>query len=230
MERRMRSYALAAMMVGALFFCGPARAAELRIRSGEKRVVSIGKAQGLSLDNPGIADARILNASQIEIVGKGGGEGTLLVFTADGKTQTFTIRVTGAELVAPESDDETAKGVWRTSRFGGKKIAKARCEEPLANKNAENTFEEARELLKKSQFREAIVKLDEVLKIEPDAARAHLFLGAAWAKLEDQAKGAYHYETFALSCPDDPNVAAVAGLLRDFEQRLATKNNSKRSP
>lgn len=224
------SFAFAAVVFGSIFLGWPARAAELRIRSGEKRVVSIGKAQGLSLDNPSIADARILNASQIEIVGRGGGEGTLLVFTADGKTQAFTIRVTGAELATPDSYDETATGVWRTRRFGGKKIAKARCEEPLANKNAETTFEEARELLKKSQFREAIAKLDEVLKTEPDAARAHLFLGAAWAKLEDQAKGAYHYETFALSCPDDPNVAAVVGMLRDFEQRLATKNDSKRSP
>jgi tetratricopeptide (TPR) repeat protein len=224
------SFALAIVFFGAIFVGRPARAAELRIRTGEKRVVSIGKAQGLSLDNPSIADTRILNSGQIEIAGRASGEGTLLVVTADGKTQTFTIRVTGAQLAGQDSDDETGNGAWRNPRFGGKRIANARCEEPLPNKNAATAFEEARELLKKSQFREAIAKLDEVLKAEPDAARAHLFLGAAWAKLEDQAKGAYHYETFALSCPDDPKVAAVVGLLREFEQRLSNKNDRKPSP
>jgi tetratricopeptide (TPR) repeat protein len=220
-----------AMVFGAILSGWPARAAELRIRAGEKRVVSVGKAQGLALDNPSIADASILNATQIEIVGKGNGEGELLVFTKDGKTQTFTIRVTGAQVAAAEIDQELGRdGRRRVSRFGGKRIAKARCEEPLPEKNASAAFEDARELLKKDQFREAITKLDEVLKIEPDAALAHLFLGAAWAKLDDQARGASHYETFAMSCPNDPKVEAVVGLLRDFEGRVLPMDDAKRRP
>ncbi len=224
------SLAFAAVVFGAILFGWPARAAELRIRAGEKRVVSVGKTQGLALDNPSIADARILNATQIEIVGKGNGEGELLVFTANGKTQTFTIHVTGAQVAAREIDDELGSDGLRVPRFGGKKIAKAHCDEPLPEKNASAALEDARELLKKNQLREAITKLDEVLKIEPDAALAHLFLGAAWAKLEDQAQGASHYETFAMSCPDDPKVEAVVGLLRNFERRVIPKDDAKRRP
>jgi tetratricopeptide (TPR) repeat protein len=218
------------LALGAALLGWPARAAELRIRSGEKRVVSLRKAQGLTLDNPSIAEARIVSATQIEIVGKGNGEGKLLVFTADGKTQTFTIQVTGAKVAAGEMDDEASSDAWRIPRFGGKKIANARCGEPLAEKNASIAFDDARGLLKKNQFREAIAKLDDALRVEPDAALAHLFLGAAWAKLEDQAQGAYHYETFALSCPADPKVDAVVRLLRDFERRVPPRDDAKRPP
>ena len=224
------SLAFAAVVFGAILFAWPARAAELRIRAGEKRVLSVGKAQGLALDNPRIADARILNATQIEIVGKGNGEGELFVYTKDGNTREFTIHVTGAQVAAREIDEELGSDGRSVSRFGGKKIAKARCDEALPEKNASAAFEDARELLKKDQFREAITKLDEVLKIEPDAAVAHLFLGAAWAKLDDQARGASHYETFAMSCPNDPKVEAVVGLLREFERRVLPKDDAKRRP
>ncbi len=230
MIRRMRTnLVLTTIAFGAALLACPASAAELRIRTGEKRVISVRKAQGLTLDNPDIAEARILSATQIEIVGKEDGEGKILVLTADGQTLTFAIHVIGGKEIA-RLGEEASTDARRTPRFGGKKIANARCGEPNADTNASNLFEEARALLKKDQISEAISKLDQALKLEPEIALAHLFLGAAWAKIKDQAQGAYHYETFVLSCPDDPKVGAVVQLLRDFERRVPQKENAKHSP
>ncbi len=198
----------------------PAEAAELRIRAGEKRTLPIRNAQGVTLDNPKIAETRIVSGKQVEVLGKGNGDGTLSIFTADGKTQTYSVHVSGALPDAGETDEEGANDAWPAARFGGKRILHSRCAEPLGEEKAVEAFEEARGLLKRDQVSEAIPKLDRVLQIEPDAAVAHLFLGAAWAKLKDQGKGAYHYETFVLSCPDDPKADAVVRLLREFHRQV----------
>lgn len=193
--------------------------AELRLKAGEKRVLSVRNAQGVTLDNPKIAETRITSGKQVEVLGKGNGDGTLSIFTGDGKTQTYAIHVRSASD-AGEADEEPPNEAWPKARFGGQRISHALCGEPLREEKANQTFEEARGLLKKDQIRDAIPKLDQVLQIEPDGAVAHLFLGAAWAKLKDQAKGAYHYETFVLSCPDDPKVDAVVRLLREFDRQV----------
>jgi hypothetical protein len=205
----------------AALLAAPAQAAELRLRVGERRVVAVRKAQGLSLDNPAIAEARILNATQIELVGTGSGEGKLFVVTGDGKSLEFEVHVTGPKRESQVKENGATDAVAQDARFGGRRIARAQCDEPLSDPNASSALDEARSLLKKERFEEAIRRLDDVLRIRPDAAFVHLFLGAAWARLKDQARGAYHYETFALSCPDDPKVAAVVLLLRDFERQSA---------
>ncbi|HME92196.1 MAG TPA: pilus assembly protein N-terminal domain-containing protein [Myxococcaceae bacterium] len=190
---------------------------ELQLRAGEKRLLPVHHAQGVTLDNPKIADTRIVSGQGVEVVGKGNGEGTLSIYTADGKTQTYSIRVRGGA----SGGEEPANEAWPKARFGGQQISNARCSEPLRQEKANQLFEEARALLKKDQTSEAIPKLDQVLKTEPDAAVAHLFLGAAWAKMKDQAKGAAHYESFVLSCPDNPNVEAVVALLREFDRQVS---------
>lgn len=193
-------------------------AAELHLQAGEKRILPVRKAQGLALDNPRIAETRIRNEREVELVGKGNGDGTLSIFTADGRTQTYSIHVRGGRSDAGDGDEEWNE-VWPKVRFGGRRIPDAHCGEPAQAERTNQVFEEARGLLKKDQTQEAIPKLDQVLKIEPTAAFAHLFLGAAWAKLNDQAQGALHYETFVLSCPDDPKVEAVVRLLQEFDRR-----------
>ena len=115
-----RNLILASVVVGIALVGSPVRAADLRVRVGEKRLLSVRKAQGLSLDNPGIADARIVGGTQVEVVGKGNGIGKLLIFTADGKTQTFSIQVTGGSLDVGELED-AANEAWPVPRFGGKK-------------------------------------------------------------------------------------------------------------
>jgi Flp pilus assembly secretin CpaC len=194
-------------------------AAELRLRAGEKLILPVRNAQGLALDNPRIAETRIRNEREVELLGKGNGDGTLSIFTADGKTQSYSIHVRGGRADAGDGDEDSASEAWPKVRFGGRRIPDAHCGEPAQAERTNQVFEEARGLLKKEQTQEAIPKLDQVLKIEPTAAFAHLFLGAAWAKLNDQAQGALHYETFVLSCPDDPKVEAVVNLLREFARR-----------
>ncbi len=212
--------ALASVAFIGLAANSPAHGAELRIRAGEKRILPTRNAQGVTLDNPKIAETRIVSGRQVEVVGKGNGDGTLSIFTADGKTQTYSVHVSGALPDAGEGNEDETNEAWPAARFGGKRILHSRCGEPLGEEKAVEAFEEARGLLKKDQVSEAIPKLDRVLQIEPDAAIAHLFLGAAWAKLKDQGRGAYHYETFVLSCPDDPKANAVVRLLREFHRQV----------
>ena len=81
--------------------------------------------------------------------------------------------------------------------------------------------------MRQEHTEDAIQKLDRALLIEPDAAVVHLFLGSAWAKLKDESRGAYSYETFVLSCRDDAKASSVVRMLREFNRRrLRTKPES----
>ncbi len=211
-----------ALLVAIALTSSWAASAELRLRVGETRLVSIGKAQGAALDNPTIADIRILKDSRVQIAAKANGEGKLSVYTADGKMQTYRLSVVG-EANAKNGQGPRpapATNAWSTPVFGGARIADARCAEPLNDEDAAAALDDARDLLRQERIESAIELLNRALAIEPDAAVVHLFLGTAWAKLKDQGRGAASYETFVLSCPNDPNAKAVVRLLREFDRRV----------
>jgi tetratricopeptide (TPR) repeat protein len=195
-----------------------AGAPSVSVKVGKAQVITTVKAQGALLDNPTIADIHILADSHVQVRGRSNGDGTLSVLTADGKTLTYAVRVTGG---SSSGAAEEATSIWRGPVFGGKKIDHARCGEPLDDERAEEALERARALLNHGQTQEAVARLEQALKIEPDAALVHLFLGAAWAKLRDQARGAASYETFVLSCPDSPKTDAVVRVLREFNRRAS---------
>jgi hypothetical protein len=199
-----------------------AGAAELRLRVGETRLLSVGKSQGAALDNPTIADIRILKDSRVEIAAKANGEGKLSIYAADGKMQIYAVRVTGGPDAKNSSGpgQAAATNAWPKAVFGGARIPDARCAEPLDDEDAAAAMDDARDLLRQERIESAIEKLDRALTIEPDAAVVHLFLGSAWAKLKDQGRGAASYETFVLSCPEDPKAKAVVRLLREFDHRV----------
>jgi hypothetical protein len=82
-------------------------------------------------------------------------------------------------------------------------------------------LKQARSLAEQDRIQEAIQQANQGLIDDPQAAVFHLFLGSAWAKLRDQARGAYHYETFALSCPAHPAGKTVIQLLHEFGRRIS---------
>jgi hypothetical protein len=220
-------------------------AAEVQLRSGETQILAVGQAQGIALDNPKIAEIKILNDSQVQVAAKENGEGTLSIFTADDKMTTYPIRVIGgAEASSPQAQqagrwvfhslygytwlpygaehtNELASERWSAALFGGKRIANARCAEPLENEEAATALQDARDLARQEHTEDAIRELNRALIIEPDAAVLHLYLASAWAKLKNQSRGASNYETFALSCPDDLKAKSVVRLLREFRRRTA---------
>lgn len=200
-----------------------AQGTSLSVKVGETRVISGGRAQGALLDNPAIAEIQILKDARVQLRGRANGDGTLSVLTADGRTQTYAVRVSGGSAANAEITSS-----WSGPIFGGKKIDRARCAEPLDDERAQEALERARALLKKGQTEDAIPKLEQALKIEPDAALVHLYLGAARAKLRDQALGAASFETFVLSCPDNPNSDKVVRVLREFNRRASGAKSSSR--
>jgi tetratricopeptide (TPR) repeat protein len=207
------------VMLGLFGFASSlASGAELQLRVGESQILPASNVQGAGLDNPRIAEIQILNDMRVQVTAKGDGEGTLAVYSSDGKLLTYPIRVVGGKN-ARAAEGSSSKSAWPAAVFGGKRIPDARCTEPLVDEDAAAELNDARDLLRQEQFEEAIQKLDRALTIEPDAAVVYLFLGSAWARLKDQARGASSYETFALSCPDDPNARAVVRLLREFDRR-----------
>jgi len=195
-----------------------ARGAELQLQVGETRVLSADNVQGAGLDNPKVAEIRIMKDLRVEVAAKESGEGTISVYTADGQLQAYPIRVGARSGDSSSGRGESAKA-WPAAIFGGKRIPSARCFEPLEDEDAAAELDDARDLLRQEHTGDAIQKLDRALLIEPDAAIVHLFLGSAWAKLKDPSRGAYSYETFVLSCPDDAKANAVVRMLREFERR-----------
>ena len=120
-----------------------------------------------------------------------------------------------------EHPNELSSERWSAAIFGGKRISNARCAEPLEDEEAAAALQDARDLARQEHTEDAIRELDRALTIEPDAAVLYLYLASAWAKLKDQSRGASNYETFALSCPDDPKAKSVIRLLREFGRRTA---------
>jgi hypothetical protein len=196
-----------------------ARGAEVQLQVGETRVLSADNVQGAALDNPKVAEIRIVQDRRVEVSGKESGEGTVSLCTADGQLRAYPIRVVALSADSTGSGRGDSAKAWPAAIFGGKKIPGARCVEPLEDEEAAAELDDARDLLRQEHTGDAIQKLDRALLIEPDAAVVHLFLGSAWAKLKDQSRGAYSYETFVLSCPDDAKANAVVRMLREFERR-----------
>lgn len=200
-----------------------ASAAELQLKVGDSRVVGTGRAQGTGLDNPAIAETQILKDSRVQVTGKAEGEGTLSVYRADGKLDTYKLRVVGRKDKGASAAGPSSAGAWSAPVFGGKRIPDAHCAEPLEDEDASAALNDARDLLRQEHVGDAIKKLELALSIDPNAAVVHLFLGSAFAKLHDESKGASSYETFVLSCPDNSRAKPVVRLLREFERQAPRK-------
>ena len=197
-----------------------ALATEVELKVGETRVLG-NKVQGAALDNPRIADLHILKDARVEVSAREDGQASLAIYTSEGKLQMYQVRV----LANPAKGNgaSPASAASSTPRFGGRKIRNARCAEPLEGEDAAHALQDARDLLRQEHVDDALHALERALVLEPDAAVLHLYLGAAWAKRGNDAKGAASYETYVLSCPDSPEAKPVSRLLQEFGRRSSSK-------
>ena len=195
-------------------------AAEVELKVGETRVLG-NKVQGAALDNPSVADLHILKDARVEVLAKENGQASLAIYTSEGKLQMYQVRV----LANPGKGNgaSPAAAASSTPRFGGRKIPNARCVEPLEGEVAARALQDARDLLRQEHVDEALQALERAVVLEPDAAVLHLYLGSAWAKRGNDAKGAASYETYLLSCPDSPEATPVNRLLQEFGRRTSSK-------
>ena len=148
------------------------------------------------------------------------GETRVLGNKVQGKLQMYQVRV----LANPgKGNGASPASASSTPRFGGRKIPNARCVEPLEGEDASRALQDARDLLRQEHVDEALQALERAVVLEPDAAVLHLYLGSAWAKRGNDAKGAASYETYLLSCPDSPEATPVNRLLQEFGRRTSSK-------
>lgn len=186
------------------------------VEVGGQRRVRVPNAQGVVLDSPELAEVQLLGAGQVQIYGRSAGKGQFHVWTRDGRQLRYALQVVaGKGAPARECD-----GCWSRARFGGAKIAGARCALPFKSRQAGKLFDHANDLLRRRHGAEAVRALEQVLRLEPEAATAHLFLGSAKAALKDQTGGARAFETFVLSCERDPRTPRVIAMLRELEEQL----------
>ena len=197
-----------------------ALAAEVELKVGETKTLG-NKVQGAALDNPRIADLRILKDARVEVSAREDGQASLAIYTSEGKLQMYQVRVVGNPAKGTGASPASAGS--STPRFGGRKIPSARCAEPLENEDATRALQDARDLLRQEHVDDALQALERALVLEPDAAVLHLYLGSAWAKRGNDAKGAASYETYVLSCPDSPEAKPVNRLLQEFGRRSSSK-------
>ncbi|MGC4117292.1 MAG: pilus assembly protein N-terminal domain-containing protein [Myxococcales bacterium] len=111
---------------------------------------------------------------------------------------------------------DTAKPV-----FGGRALPKPDCNGDASSTESSRKVAEAVDLERAKKLAPAIDKLLAVLEQEPSAAYVHRKLGALYARSGQQEKAAAAYETFALSCPADPQTAKVRALLAELRKSLA---------
>jgi hypothetical protein len=197
-----------------------ALAAELELKVGETKTLG-NKVQGAALDNPRVADLRILKDARVEVSAREDGQASLAIYTSEGKLQMYQVRVLANPKGTGASPASAASGT--TPRFGGRKIPNARCAEPLEGEDAARALQDARDLLRQEHVDDALQALERALVLEPDAAVLHLYMGSAWAKRGNDAKGAASYETYVLSCPDSPEAKQVNRLLQEFGRRTSSK-------
>src|SRR5262249_55477970 len=148
------------------------------------------------------------------------GQASIAIYTSDGKLAMYQLRVLGNPEKGTGAPASAASG---TGPFGGRKIPNARCSEPLEGEDAARALQDARDLLRQENTGDAVKALERALVLEPDAAVVHLYLGSAWAKRGNEAKGAASFETYVLSCPDSPQAKPVIGLLNEFSRRVSSK-------
>lgn len=190
---------------------------QVALRVGEARLISVKDVQGVVLDDPALADVQIASRGQVRLVARRPGRGVVDTFASGGKRGRFAIDVTGAPGVRYEDDAEDEQS-WGRPRYGGQRLAGARCAEPFTDSATRMRFENAMELLRRGETQDAITALEEVTRREPANADPHLVLGAALAKAREQKRGLAAYETFVLSCAEDPRAPAVVEILRAFSR------------
>lgn len=190
------------------------------VEVGERKRFPVENAAGVVLASARLAEVNLVGKNQIEVVGRAVGTTDLDVFSADAKRVQYSLTVKSSTAKkAAEPEASAFEDEWTASRFGGQRIDDARCELPFEKKKSARLFEQAKVLLQRDELPAAVRKLELVMKLEPDAATPHLFLGAALAKQSNGVKGAAALETFVLSCGDDPRAPAVMKVLKKYDAR-----------
>jgi len=89
---------------------------------------------------------------------------------------------------------------------------------------ATKAYDDGRLLLKKRQYKEALVFFTKCLELDKNNPECHLALGSTYARLRDAEKGALHYREFLRLAPTHAQADEVRKLLQDYEdQRIKQK-------
>lgn len=86
---------------------------------------------------------------------------------------------------------------------------------------AAEAFKRALGLVSAKKHRESLPVLEEVLRLEPRASIAHLYLAIGHATTGDSLRGADGYRAFLAACPAHPHAENIRKILAAFEAQTA---------
>jgi tetratricopeptide (TPR) repeat protein len=106
------------------------------------------------------------------------------------------------------------------------RITREKIREAVAVMNEiESGFDDAVEQLREQNYTAVVERLDRLLRIKPDLAKAHGRLGTAYAAIGDQEQATEHLQAVEKFDPDNPYGTAMLGwlaYLRDDAQQAVT--------
>jgi hypothetical protein len=209
-------------LLGGLLLCGTAGAGPqaFQVRVGETKTFTVNNAMGVVLDDARVADVALVRAGQVTVSGTKAGKAQIEVFSAQGAVQSIslTVQANGGQMRVSKQSPY-ASGAWTTAQLGGRRFEEVACAGDDLPDEVERALKEARQLLAERDVRPAIPKLQALLAMNPRPAVAHIFLGAAYERSNDPARGVAEYETYVLSCEDDSLTPPLIGVLKDYMQR-----------
>lgn len=85
---------------------------------------------------------------------------------------------------------------------------------------AQKYVDQAADLLRRQQPKEAAVFLEKAIKADPSRAELHKYLGSAYAQTGDHNRAAIHYRKYIQAYPNAPDAAAIRENLRAYEESL----------
>ncbi len=141
-------------------------------------------------------------------------------FAADSRKLLDRIDKAAEKVEKPEKAEPPPKK--SAAKESGKTSSKASAK-PEKNGNGQDVqkyLDQAADLLRRQQPKEAAVFFEKVLQLDPTQARVHKYLGSAYSQIGDYNKAAMHYKKYIQAFPNAPDTPAIRENLRGYEDSL----------
>jgi pSer/pThr/pTyr-binding forkhead associated (FHA) protein len=94
---------------------------------------------------------------------------------------------------------------------------------PSSEDQAKTAYEDALNLFRARQQREALILAKKCIELTPKEAKCHKLLGAIYATLQQMDQAADHYREFLKLAPTDPSASKVQEILNNYEKQKSQK-------
>jgi ABC transport system ATP-binding/permease protein len=99
-------------------------------------------------------------------------------------------------------------------------VKTAKAEKGNGPQEAQKMIDQAADLLRRQQPKEAATFFERALVLDPTQTKVHKYLGSAYAQLGDNNKAALHYRKYIQAYPNAPDTPAIRENLKAYEDSL----------